>query len=277
MRTRRRAGEHKLGVFKQMSAQGTSTGFSVQEMGSIERFLTSRTVPLIYQTDENVGVHGTGTFFEHGGRPFLVTAGHVFNGIDPSNLGVPERAGKDVSVWHFGHAKIHHPRNTDEFDVAVVELQDRDFIALVKAGWRFLSTSNVAPPNPTTEQFIVAGYPNETVKNNAGVLTPSALMQLYTGSYDGEVRDGRGEFDLLLRYSPEAGNMFGMRKATPALGGVSGAAVYSVMPSTGALWAPESILKVAGIQVSFMHSKYVRAKTWALVSHVLSLVVNAGP
>lgn len=257
-----------------MTSSTTSTGFTVEEMASIERFLTACTVPLIYQNGDNAGVLATGTFFEHDGRHFLVTAGHIFKGIDPANLGVPAKAGKDVCVWHFGHAQIHHPRNTDEFDVAVVELQDQDFITLARAGWLFLGAANVSCVTQA-DQYIVAGYPNETVKNVNGVLTPAALMQLYTGPYEGEVQNGRGEFDFFLRYSREAGNTYGGRKPTPDLGGVSGAAVYSVVPKSEAIWAPENILKVVGIEVAFFHSSYVRVKSWALVSHILSVIPNA--
>lgn len=255
-----------------METARTSTEFSLEEMASIERFLIASTVPLVYQKDEVLGVLGTGTFFEQDGRHFLITAGHVFKDIDPLNLGVPERAGKNACVWNFGNAQIHHPRDTDEYDVAVVELQDRDFIALAQAGWLFLNRSNVISFATQSEQYLIAGYPNDTVQNISGVLTPSSLMQLYTGPYAGKENGDRGEFDLLLRYSRGAGNTHGVGKPTPDLGGVSGAAVYAVLPCVENVWAPENILKVVGIQVSFMHSKYVRAKSWALVSHIISLI-----
>ena len=31
-------------------------------------------------------------------------------------------------MWYLGHATIHHPRNTDEHDVAVIELLDEEFM-----------------------------------------------------------------------------------------------------------------------------------------------------
>lgn len=260
-----------------MKTACTSTGFSPEELASIERFLIASTVPLVYQKDDVLGVLGTGTFFEQDGRHYLVTAGHVFRGIDPLDLGVPEMAGKNACVWNFGDAQIHHPRDTDEYDVAVVELQDQDFIALAHAGWLFLNSSNVTSIATPSDQYLVAGYPNETVQNVSGVLTPSSLLQLYTGPYDGEENSDRGEHDLLLRYSREAGNTYGVSKATPDLGGVSGASVYAVLPCIENVWAPENILRVVGIQVSFMHSRYVRAKSWALVSHIISLISHENP
>lgn len=261
-----------FGVSDHMRIQATSTGHSLQEMSSIERFLTACTVPLIYQGVDKVRVQGTGTFFEQDGRHFLVTAGHVFKGIDPNELGVPERAGNDAYIWRFGHAQIHHPKNTDELDVGVVELGDKEFIELAVAGWRFLNASNLAPPVSNIEQYIVAGYPDKTVKNIDGTLTPAALFQIYTGPFDGEPRDGRGKFDLLLRYDRKAGNTYGRRKQTPSLEGVSGAAVYAVLPSKDGIWAPEIILKVVGIQTSFVHSEYIRAKSWGLVANLLSQI-----
>jgi hypothetical protein len=249
-----------------------TTGLPLPELGTIEKFLIGCTVPLVYQSEERTGVLGTGAFFSLEGRPFLVTAGHLFRSADPNKIGVPERAGKDVAMWYLGHATIHHPKDTDEHDVAVIELLDQEFIQRARSGWNFLTEANVAVAEQVFENYIIAGYPDSTVIYEDGTLRPTALMQLYTAPYDGEVSGDRGEFDLFFRYGREAGNTHGQRKETPALGGASGALVYGIAePSTG-IWAPEGVLKVVGIQVSFVHSKYVRAKKWALLQHVLAIV-----
>ncbi|WP_137823614.1 trypsin-like peptidase domain-containing protein [Pseudomonas sp. D(2018)] len=262
-----------------MARCSSTAEFTDEEMGAIERFLISCTVPLIYQNAQRTCVLGTGTFFEVSDRHFLVTAGHLFEGIDPNNLGVPERSGQDVHIVTIGHGTIYHPKDTDEHDVAVIELLDTDFLRLVQSGWQFLSMANVATPDPTTTTYIVAGHPDETVSYDSGVLRPAALFQIYTGRYEGEVASNRSKFDLYLRYGQQASNTYGFKKDTPHLGGVSGASVYAVTPSQSIIWAPEGILRIVGIQVAFVNEsrKYLHAKTWPLVEHVLKLALDPSP
>lgn len=255
----------------------TSTGLPVEEMDTLKRFFLSCTVPIVYQSEADAQVFGTGTFVEYQGRPFLISAGHVFDRVDANRLGVPERSGRDVDIWHFGYCTVHHPRNTDEFDVAIVQLQDDEFISRARSGWHFLNEGNIAPSNATFDHYVVAGYPDETVEFVDGVLRPTELTQLYTGIYDGEIEGSRTEYDLFLRYGREAKTAFGAVKETPQLGGASGAAVYGRASRAEGVWAPESILSVVGIQVSSLHSKYVRVKKWQLVQQILSFVVSSQP
>ena len=55
---------------------------------------------------------------------------------------------------------------------------------------------------------------------------------------------------------------------TPELPGVSGASIWELRPVTG-VWTPEAATRVVGIQSSYMHSKYIRAKSWWAVAKVL--------
>lgn len=248
------------------------TGLSLPELASIEHFLVGCTVPLVYQSDERTGILGTGGFVSFKGRVFFVTAGHLFKNADPNRMGIPERAGKDVHVWYFGHATVHHPKDTDEHDVAIIELLDPDFVQRVRRGWTILGEADLVTPESSTHNYLIAGYPDATVKYENAVLTPSALMQLYTGPYEGEVVGTRGDFDLFFRYGEAAGNTYGFQKSTPHLGGASGALVFALGPRPTGVWSPTAVLKVVGIQVAFIHNKYVRAKKWSLIEHVLSLV-----
>ena len=250
------------------------TGMSLPELATIEHFLVGCTVPLVYQSNERTGILGTGTFFAIHERIFFVTAGHLFKNADPNRMGIPERAGKNVHMWYFGHATIHHPKDTDEHDVAVIEPLDSDFVQRVRAGWTILDETNLAIPGSSAENHLIAGYPDATVKYENAVLTPSALMQLYTTPYEGEVVGARTDFDLFFRYGEAAGNTYGFKKNTPHLGGASGALVFAIGSRPVGIWSPAIVLKVVGIQVAFVHGKYVRAKKWSLVEHVLSLVAG---
>lgn len=254
----------------------THTGFSSAEMGAIQRFLISCTVPLVYQTDDSTIVEGTGFFYRHGASRFLVTAAHVLVGHDPNRFGIPERPGENVYVWHLGDAMIHHPVKHEEHDVAVVQLQDGDFTRVAEAGWFFFGESNVAEEPLVATDYVIAGYPTKSVEERNGQLAPTELTQIYTGPYDGSIEGSHSKFDLLLRYGKQANGMYGARKNTPELGGISGAAVFSVSRSPSAVWAPERVLKLAGVEVSCKHSKYIRAKRWSLVAHIFGLLREQG-
>jgi hypothetical protein len=266
------AGELQRWASQTMRSLTETTGLSLPELGALEKYLIGCTVPLVYQGDERPGVLGTGAFFCFDGRPFLVTAGHLFQNADPNKIGVPERAGKDVPMWYLGHATIHHPRDTDEHDVAIIELLDEEFVERARAGWTFLGEGNAATSEGPYENYLIAGYPDTTVAYSDGTLRPAALFQLYTETYTGDVDGERGEFDLFLRYGREAGSTHGFPKDTPHLGGASGALVYALTGRPSGVWSPEGMLRVVGIQVAFVHSKYVRAKKWALLQHVRSIV-----
>jgi hypothetical protein len=260
-----------------MTARKLSAEFSREEKEAIELFLISCTVPLIYQDEKQTVVLGTGTFFEFDEHYFLVTAGHLFNGIDPSNLHVPACSGSDVHTVPIDEFTIHSPKDTDEYDVAVIELLDAEFLRVVKSGWRFLTMANVGVSAPSATQYIVAGYPNETVSYNSGVLRPTEFLQLYTGPYEGAIVGDRGEFDLFLRYGRQALNTHGRNRDTPDLRGVSGASVFLVTPPQSTIWIPEEIIRIVGIQIAFVHSKYIRAKRWSLIEYVLKLVKDFNP
>lgn len=256
-----------------MSSAILSTGHTQEEMRSIEQFLGSCTVPLVYQSNGRTFVHGTGTFFQLGQYRYLVTAAHIFKDIDPKDLAVPEGP-TNTHIWTLGNITIHHPKEQDEFDVAVVRLEDEDFCSRIAKGWRFLGESNVAPDSLVSTDYIVAGYPTATVEHKPGCLVPQALMQLYTGPYEGPVDGNRASLDVLLRYSKTAKGVFGDMKPTPDLGGVSGASIWAVAATPDGLWAPDTMLKIVGVQVSFKHSSYVRGKSWALVSEIIRRIAT---
>lgn len=266
---------HVLGGSKHMT-KPTHTGFTSAELGAIQRFLTSCTVPLIYQTDDGAIVEGTGFFYRHGSAKLLITAAHVFVGHDVNRFGIPERPGGNAFVWHLGAAMLHHPVKHEQHDVAVVQLHDGDLARAAEAGWFFFGDSNVATEPLGATDYVIAGYPTKTVAERDGQLVPTALTQIYTRTYDGPVDDSRSEFDLLLSYGRQASGLFGGLKSTPELGGISGAAVLAVSRAPSEVWTPDRVLKLAGVEVSCFHSKYIRAKTWALVAHIFRSLQEQG-
>jgi len=73
---------------------------------------------------------------------------------------------------------------------------------------------------------------------------------------------------LRLTYSRSASDHSGTLARTPSLEGMSGASVWAVTNASGELWAPDNVLKVVAVQVSFKHSDYIGAEWWTLVREV---------
>ena len=259
-----------------MTARTPITGFNESEHRAIERFLTARTVPLAYEGDEGPTVRGTGSFYRTGNDLFLVTAAHVFDGIDPSRLGVPDRPSGNVSIWNLDDIRVYHPKDTDNFDVAVVRFLNPNFIARVASSWESVHESEVIVDTTAIAEFLIAGYPAVTVASKNGTLTPAPMLQLFTKRFEGKADPPTADFELLLRYGRKARALFGDELSTPALGGVSGALVYAKCKINSSVWSPEAVLRPVGVQVSMKHDQYVRVKSWVLIHRLIELIREKG-
>ena len=252
------------------------TGFNASEHRAIERFLTARTVPLAYEGDGGPLVRGTGSFYRTGDDLFLVTAAHVLEGVDPSRLGVPDRPSGNVSIWNLDDIRVYHPKDTGNFDVAVVRFLNPNFIEHVVGSWECVCESDVIVDTEGVEEFLIAGYPSETVLSQNGTLTPAPMLQLFTKRFEGQVYPPALDYDLILRYSRKAKAIFGDERSTPALGGVSGALVYAKCQTEFTVWSPEALWRPIGIQISMKHDEYVRVKSWVLIHRLVELIREQG-
>jgi len=246
-----------------MTSRTSTAGFNDSEHRAIERFLTSRTVPLTYQKDGKAFVQGTGCFYRTNDDLFLVTAAHVLQGIDPALLGVPDRPVGNVGVWHLSDIAIYHPRDTENFDIVVIELLNPDFKTQVASSWQYIDESEIFDDPEIGAEFLIGGYPSASVEDRDGTLTPAPMLQLFTKSYEPPPSETLPEYDLLLRYKHSGRGIYGAERATPSLHGVSGATVYAKTQSNSAVWSPEAIFRPVGIQVSMKHDEFVRVKKWA--------------
>ena len=235
-------------------------------VASVGEFLRSCTIPLVFEEGDTSFIHGTGCFFQGVESLYLITASHVLSSIDPAKLGVPKNP-IEAHSFTFGQVTVNYP--TDEkLDVAVVRIEDPDFPNAVAANWRVLDPKNVLLRPAECNRFIVAGYPTQTALKEGDVIRPKPL-QLYTTRYTEQVDGGLGPFDFALAYAREANDVKGRAIATPKVEGVSGAAVWGLASSTPEdIWTPESQLKLVGVQSSYVHSKYIRAKSWTLILEV---------
>jgi hypothetical protein len=242
----------------------SSTGFSPIESEVVKEFLRSCTVPLVCEVGDKLALMGTGTFFRLEGHLWLVTAAHVIPDEQSlRELAVPMRtAGQFLTL---GNCILYRP-NSLNLDVAIVLIQDTAFQQLVPQNWRVLGESNITRFNPAGSTYIIAGYPRETLgKKEMNWL--DSFTQIYTNPYSGGADDADHSM-LRLTYSRSASDHSGKLARTPNLEGMSGASVWAITNRPGELWAPDNVLKVVAVQVSFKHSDYIAAEWWTLVREV---------
>ncbi len=113
------------------------------EATAIERFVINVTLPLLYEQGEKSYLWGTGTLFSMLDRYFVVTASHLFNPpFSFKNLGFPTNP-KNGYLYTFGEMQCYRT-DPDLFDIAVIEIQQKESIERLKEGWQFLNLNNVA-------------------------------------------------------------------------------------------------------------------------------------
>jgi hypothetical protein len=243
-----------------------------QEAIAVERFALNVTIPILIETEHGGNLHATGTLFEIRDRFFIITAQHIFDNVpDLTKLAVPHNPFTSglSTLGTFDVLKPTEPH----IDVAVIELKSAETIAILRSGWKFLSLQNVGYPSRTAldESFFVSGYPIELANRVGGWVTGkffTAYTQLIPNvpvEAEQPVIDG---LDLFFDYAKEATLITGGLGQTPEAPGLSGASIWERRKTSG-IWTPESATCVVGVQSAYVHSKYIRAKSWMSVAKVL--------
>ena len=247
-----------------------------EEASAIEKFCLNVTIPILLETPDGARLHATGTLFEIAGRRFIITARHIFDGLpDLKKLAFPENPSKG-GLHTFG--SFHLARPTEEhFDVAVMELQDDATIKKLVSHWQFLSLDNVALPSNTLSDglFFLAGYPASLTKNTAGWVH-GAFATVYTQRLDSVPIEAEkpviADLDMFFEYGKDATPITGKHLQTPELPGTSGTSVWEYRHLVTGVWSPESTTRVVGVQSSYIHTKYFRAKNWRAVAEVIKRI-----
>lgn len=246
------------------------TDFDEHKVVSVGEFLQSCTIPLIFEDADRSFLHGTACLFNGVDHLYLITAKHVVTSCDFDCIGVPANPIYSHS-WSLGAYTASFPSD-DDLDVAAIRLEAPDFPSRVAANWRCLGPENLLADGTPVDRFIIAGYPTATAQR-AGVELHPKPLQLYTTRYTGPVNDGLGAFDFVMNYAREGRDVVGRDIPMPPVEGVSGGAVWAVLEeSASGIWTPEAQLKLAGVQVSYVHSNYVRAKSWNVLRKVFQKI-----
>jgi len=242
------------------------------EASAVERFSLSVTLPILLEIGDSGGLLATGTLFKIAGRHFVITARHIFDGVpDLTKLAYPENPIRG-GLYTFGSFTVFKP-DEEHIDVAAIELLSTETINRLEEGWQFLSLENVAAASSVTNDgtFFVSGYPCSLTSTEQG-WTKGKLATAYTQRLPSPPFEAKAPvipgLDLFFDYSLEATSVAGKNIQTPELPGVSGASVWELVAVRG-VWTPEAATRVIGVQSAYVHSKYIRVKTWWAVAKVL--------
>jgi hypothetical protein len=238
-----------------------------QIMRAVERFAGTVTVPVLHEhKPDQVDQIGTGTLFDVEGRLLFVTAGHIFDEINPQDMVIPSTKTKELHG--IGPYELFRP-DIEDIDIAVIELKHAPAIERARDGWRVLSLADTAEPSEEGH-FILAGYPSERGTRVGGLLGGS-LLTLHTERLAqlprSVVTSASSDLDLFFRYEQEAETIDGKTMAVPKLPGCSGASMWEYRePPDMRFWNAEQCLHIVGVQSSYFDKKgYFRVKRWSYV------------
>lgn len=229
-------------------------------------FLQACTIPIIAEKGEAANVVGTGTLFDFGDGLCLVTAAHVLKGEDygHKDLGVPDTP-TGPGMHTLGSFNI---RQEQHWDIAILQLTSAETVARLRAGWTVLSGRNIAWSDDS-DTYALAGCPRRSVILAAGALN-AEWVAMFVESYQGEVEEPKGEFDLITAYPNHVYRQNGLQQDAPeTVHGLSGTSIWQPSRKVDGLWTPEHAMKIVGIQLSSAPRRYIRARSWAVASAVL--------
>jgi hypothetical protein len=220
----------------------------------------------LYRQDGDVYSVATGTLFRISDRHFIITARHIFDDLDPQCIAYPEHPDKTVR-WTIGMSRLVKP-DTDQIDVAIIELLENATTKRLISGWQFLTLNNVAPATDDGT-FALMGYPSEFStpraewKPTGGIVYVSNRM-----GAPSTAPDLNPAIDLFFEYGPTALKQGQEEVNPPDLSGTSGGSVWEYVDLEGGLWAPAKVLKVVGVQSAQLKKKYFRAVGWGAVASI---------
>ena len=245
---------------------------------SLAAWLDACTVPIVVHDHARAGILGTATLLRVGQRHLLLTAAHLFDGATSSgNWLVPERAtgqllslegaqvrivkGSDIALIDLtrtpARLRLLHARAAIPAPLALRARFAAHRHKLHGSSLRGTASHGFAPhgfaPHGTTPHritYCLAGYPAAWSRFERGYLAAKRLT-ITTTQATHQRHDKTG--DLRCLYGRTAERSDGQVIHTPALEGMSGAAIWEVERVNGS-----AALHLAGVQSAFMHSRYLR-------------------
>ncbi|WP_208280498.1 trypsin-like peptidase domain-containing protein [Massilia oculi] len=245
------------------------------EVAAIQKFTLGVTMPILVEApDGSVCLLATGTLFRIGEQHLIITARHVFDDVMPEWLAYPAAPmGGDTHT--LGEYTVFKPKEK-HVDVAVLRLESAETIDRLTKSWQFLSLENVARPvdNAPDKAFFVAGYPG-AMTQMVGAKLHGNFVAVYSQLIPETPLEAKKpvvpDLDMFFDYGKKAQKVGGGEIDSPELPGVSGASVWQIGQVDG-IWTPEAAVRVVGVQSSYKHSEFFRAKSWLAVAQVLDQI-----
>jgi hypothetical protein len=260
-------------------------GLSREQRSAVLSFLRACTVPIVAEIPSAQGpranVVGTGTLFDFGTGPYLITTNHVLQGSDwgIEHLAIPEKwSGPGMqTLGSFGL------RRERQVDVAIFRLENPDVVARMRQGWNVLDGRDIEAGIGPGE-MAVAGVPRtwtrvRTREKRGPQLVGgwiAAFLNPYVPAPDEDPSKGLYAYpgDLLAKYPKKvvAFDESVVNEAPDSLEGLSGGSVWRYAPvEQGGFWAVQKAMQIVGIQISQENQsfgRFVRVRSWAAVSRV---------
>ncbi len=227
------------------------TGIAPDRAQAIAAALTRRALPLLRLLDGRPEPLASAALFRADGHWLVLTCRHLFEtGAVLGDLGIPLGASGRV-LWLRDAAPrvIEHPVR----DLAFILIGDGHAASVLARYWR---PAPLAPEAFASggELVVVAGYPYaQTRRENAIVYARPVVVFTRARQFGAE--------ELRAAYARVARRVDGIDIHTPPLDGVSGATCWAV--SAAGDDREECVLRPAGVQVAFTHSREIRAEALA--------------
>ncbi len=238
---------------------------------AIVQYAIQASVPILEVADDLAGTKhcGTGFFYEHDSRLFLITARHVFDKCDQESLAVPKKP-TDTHLTTLGAHCINFP-DDELLDVAVVEIQETELAKELSDGWYVLSRADIADFDPLADYFIL-GFPVQAMRST-GKGFAGKPQPIFMSVSDGKPTKSLGPaYTNVDMFFDEKNSLSGFEKNRPKdLHGISGSAIWKMVElDSSELWAPRKALKIVGVQCECRNKDYIRGKQWQWIEGIIN-------
>lgn len=211
-------------------------------------------VPLFRTIGEDADHLATGTFVAIGEKRILLTARHILDDCEPDQIAIalsPEGSG----LRTLGNLLVHRPLDLPDTDIDIVgiEIQDRQTIDIVKAGWRAIDIVIGGEADPCGELMLI-GFPSATLDKKGMRITgrPTRIISalMHDIPFDA-TPPAEPTLDMFLQLPREAIDQAGAIIDILPIGGMSGCAIWQLRETgVGELWSPDRALRLVGVPSS---------------------------
>ena len=213
---------------------------------AIRDALLRRAVPLSRLVDGRLEPLATASLVADGADHAVLTAAHIFEQANVGDLVIPLPRDQRLMLLRSTRVRVvAHPH----LDIALLWFADRSTSERLCFNWTAVPLRLWCDGSPrSVALYAIAGYPAASARRADGRVYAKPVV-LFTGALD----SGR------YAYARTACRIDGLEIHTPALDGVSGAAVWAVEPEGSDDVA--CVLRPTAIQVAFHHGRHVRGES----------------